>query len=151
MAVSLTLPPRSTGCAGPAPAAGDSDTTTRRPSRAACRRTRRPARAWTESPPAGPVAGGSDSGRLARAPSGGRSSAVVEVASSVSFGLLHKVSQRPQIQIQVLVSELEFAFELIHSLREGKERLAQPFDLLGGQRPRLDPPKRLPLHHLPPQ
>src|SRR5215213_10060812 len=51
---------------------------------------------------------------------------------------LEKVAERPEIQVEVAVLELELPFQLLHALLE----------LLVGERALLHAPQRLPLHQL---
>src|SRR5947207_2167314 len=61
---------------------------------------------------------------------------------------LEQVSERPEVDVQVTVLQLEMLLELLHTLIEPHEGLPHALDLLVGQRVQLHTPQRLPLHQL---
>src|SRR5579875_905389 len=63
--------------------------------------------------------------------------------------VLDQLSQRSQVEVQVLASQTEDVLELLHSLGQRLEGAAESLLLLRGQRPRIDTPQRLALHELP--
>src|SRR5262249_31331594 len=58
------------------------------------------------------------------------------------------VPRRAGVEVQVLVAQLEVLFQLVHALGGLHERRPEPLDLLVGQRARVHPAQRLPLHEL---
>src|SRR5918992_1116637 len=60
-----------------------------------------------------------------------------------------QIAERPEVEVQVAVLEAELALELLHPTLELHERLAEPLDLLVGERALLHPTQRLPFHQLP--
>src|SRR5207248_3588199 len=58
----------------------------------------------------------------------------------VSFPTSQQVSERPEIDVEVTIFELEMFLELLHPLIELHERLPHALDLVVRQRPRLHPP-----------
>src|SRR4051794_38294329 len=69
-------------------------------------------------------------------------------AISLSSPSLQEPSERPQVEVQVLLLQAERLPELLHPLLEQHERLAEALDLVRGQRAALDAPKGLTLHEL---
>src|SRR5436190_12855896 len=62
-----------------------------------------------------------------------------------------KVSERPEVQVEVAVLEAELGLQLVHASRELHEGLTETLDLLVRQRSLLHATKRLSLHQLPKQ
>src|SRR5919199_3002517 len=62
---------------------------------------------------------------------------------------LQEISQRPEVEVQVAVFQLEVRLQLLHPRLELHERLAHALDLLVGQRAVLHAPQGLALHQLP--
>src|SRR3954471_13487572 len=61
---------------------------------------------------------------------------------------LQQVSQRPEVQVQVVLRQAELARQLLHPLLEEHERLPEALDLLGVGGAGVDPAQRLALHEL---
>src|SRR5262249_9382879 len=59
-----------------------------------------------------------------------------------------EVPQRTEVEVEVLRLEAELGSELLHALVELHEGLAEPLDLLVGERAAVDAPQCLTLHEL---
>src|SRR3954453_15996360 len=71
--------------------------------------------------------------------------------SYASFRRSHQLTQRPEVQVQVLVLQSESLLQLLHALLQEHECLAEPLDLVRGQGAALDAAEPLTLHQLPKQ
>src|SRR3954471_13943402 len=62
--------------------------------------------------------------------------------------LSDQVSQRPEVEVEIVVLEAELGLQFLHPVSQQHERLAEPLDLVVGERPALDPTESLALHQL---
>src|SRR4051812_36844017 len=64
---------------------------------------------------------------------------------------LEQLAERAQVEVQVLVSQPELALQFLHARLKSHERLAEPLDLVIGERAALHPANCLAFHELPEQ